>query len=58
MLIKYTVSVSFSTNQKLNTEQIEALCTQIAAQIEEPVTVYGDEVEYETQLINIAIGEE
>ena len=55
MKIQYTVSVSFNTNQKLDTEQIEALCTQIAAQVEEPVTIYGDEVEYDTELLTIKI---
>lgn len=54
---RYTVSVSFTTNQKLDTEQIEAICTQIAAQVEEPVTIYGDEVEYETELWAIQVKE-
>ena len=54
---RYTVSVSFTTNQKLDTEQIEAICTQIAAQVEEPVTIYGDEVEYETELVAIQVKE-
>ena len=55
MKIQYTISVSFNTNKKLETTEIEAICTQIAAQVEEPVTIYGEDVEYETELLNIQI---
>lgn len=55
MKIQYTISVSFTTDKKLDITEIEALCTQVAAQVEEPVTIYGDDVEYETDLLNIQI---
>jgi frataxin-like iron-binding protein CyaY len=58
MQIQYKISISFTTNQKLNSAEIDALCAQIAAQIEEPVTSQGDDVEYETNLLEIEIEED
>ena len=58
MQIQYKISISFTTNQKLNSAEIDALSAQIAAQIEEPVTSQGDDVEYETNLLEIEIEED
>jgi hypothetical protein len=55
MQVQYTISVSFSTDKKLDTTEIEALCTQVAAQVEEPVTIYGEDVEYQAELLTIQI---
>jgi hypothetical protein len=55
MQVQYTISVSFSTDKKLDTTEIEALCTQVAAQVEEPVTIYGEDAEYQTELLTIQI---
>lgn len=57
MQIQYKISISFITNKKLNSAEIDALSAQIAAQIEEPVTSQGDDVEYETNLLEIEIEE-
>lgn len=58
MTNKYTVSISFSTDKELSQEEMSALCMQVAAQVEEPVTGEGDDVEYTTQISTLEIKRE
>ena len=58
MTKKYTVSISFSTDKEISQEEMSALCMQVAAQVEEPVTGEGDDVEYTTQISTLEIKRE
>ncbi len=54
----YTISISFLTDKELSQAEISALCVQVAAQVEEPVTGEGDDVEYTTQISILEIKRE
>lgn len=47
------LSIQFETDRPLTEEETSALILQIVAQIEEPVTLEGDDVEYTTSAIMI-----
>ena len=55
MTNNYTILVSFSTDRELTQEEMSALCVQVAAQVEEPVTGEGEDVEYTTQISTLEI---
>jgi hypothetical protein len=50
MRTKYVLAVSFYTDRELTEEEAGALQLQVIAQIEEPVTLDGDDVDYRTEL--------
>ena len=54
----YTVSISFSTDKELTDDEISMLVLQLVAQVEEPVTGEGDNVEYTTQISKLEITKE
>ena len=47
----YTISLTFTTDRPLSDIELETLKSQLIAQIEEPVTADGDDVDYITNLI-------
>jgi hypothetical protein len=47
----YTISLTFTTDRPLSDIELETLKSQLIAQIEEPVTEDGDDVDYTTNLI-------
>lgn len=50
MRTKYVLAVSFYTDRELTEEEAGALQLQVIAQIEEPVTLEGEDVDYKTEL--------
>jgi hypothetical protein len=58
MRTKYVLSVSFYTDRELTEEEAGALQLQVVAQIDEPVTAEGDDVEYRTELYGCDIDKE
>ena len=49
----YTISFTFTTDRPLSEIELETLKSQLIAQIEEPVTADGNDVDYTTNLIEI-----
>jgi hypothetical protein len=47
------LSIQFETDRPLTEEEAGALVLQLMAQIEEPVTLEGEDVEYTTSAITI-----
>jgi hypothetical protein len=47
----YSINLAFTTNRALSDIELETLRSQLIAQIEEPVTADGDDVDYITNLI-------
>jgi hypothetical protein len=58
MKTRYVLAVSFYTDRELTEEEAGALQLQVIAQIEEPVTLEGDDVEYSTELYGSDIDKE
>jgi hypothetical protein len=58
MKTKYVLAMSFYTDRELTEEEAGALQLQVIAQIEEPVTLEGDDVEYTTELFGSDIDKE
>jgi hypothetical protein len=54
----YTISISFSTDKELTDDEISMLVLQLVAQVEEPVTGEGDNVEYTTKIVSIKTEQE
>jgi len=54
----YTISISFLTDKELTDEEISMLILQLVAQVEEPVTGEGDNVEYQTKIVAIKTEQE
>jgi hypothetical protein len=54
----YTVSISFLTDKELTDDEISMLILQLVAQVEEPVTGEGDNVEYQTKIVAIKTEQE
>ena len=50
MRTKYVLAVSFYTDRELTEEEAGALQLQVIAQIDEPVTLEGEDVDYSTEL--------
>jgi hypothetical protein len=50
MKIRYSLGVDFYTDRELTEEELGALQLQVIAQIDEPVTLDGDDVEYKVEL--------
>jgi hypothetical protein len=50
MKIRYSLGVDFYTDRELSEEELGALQLQVIAQIDEPVTLDGDDVEYKVEL--------
>ena len=50
MRTKYVLAVSFYTDRELTEEEAGALQLQVIAQIDEPVTLEGEDVDYHTEL--------
>ena len=46
MKIRYSLGVDFYTDRELSEEELGALQLQVIAQIDEPVTLEGDDVDY------------
>jgi hypothetical protein len=46
MKIRYSLGVDFYTDRELSEEELGALQLQVIAQIDEPVTLDGDDVDY------------
>jgi hypothetical protein len=58
MKTRYVLAVSFYTDRELTEEEAGALQLQVIAQIEEPVTLDGYDVEYNTELYGSDIDKE
>ena len=58
MRTKYVLAVSFYTDRELTEEELGALQLQVIAQIDEPVTLDGDDVEYQTELYGSDVDKE
>lgn len=58
MKTKYVLAVSFYTDRELTEEEAGALQLQVIAQIEEPVTLDGEDVDYRTELYGSDIDKE
>lgn len=58
MTNNYTISISFSTDKELTDDEISMLVLQLVAQVEEPVTGEGDNVEYQTKIVSIKTEQE
>jgi hypothetical protein len=50
MKIRYSLEVGFYTDRELTEEELGALQLQVIAQIDEPVTLDGDDVDYKVEL--------
>lgn len=50
MKIRYDLAVGFYADRELSEEELGALQLQVIAQIEEPVTLEGEDVDYKTEL--------
>jgi hypothetical protein len=58
MRTKYILSVGFYTDRELTEEELGALQLQVIAQIDEPVTLDGDDVDYRTELYGSDVDKE
>jgi hypothetical protein len=58
MRTKYALAVSFYTDRELTEEELGALQLQVIAQIDEPVTLDGDDVDYRTELYGSDVDKE
>jgi hypothetical protein len=58
MKTKYVLGVSFYTDRELTEEEAGALQLQVIAQIEEPVTLEGEDVNYSVELYGCDIDKE
>lgn len=58
MRTKYVLAVSFYTDRELTEEEAGALQLQVIAQIDEPVTLEGEDVDYSTELYGSDIDKE
>jgi hypothetical protein len=47
----YSINLVFTTDRPLSDEELDTLRMQVIAQIEEPVTVDGDDVDYSTTIV-------
>jgi len=47
----YSINLVFTTDRPLTEVELDTLRMQVIAQIEEPVTAKGDDVDYTTTLI-------
>ena len=54
----YTISISFLTDKELTDDEISMLILQLVAQVEEPVTGEGDNVEYNTKIVSVKTEQE
>jgi hypothetical protein len=54
----YTISISFLTDKELTDDEISMLILQLVAQVEEPVTGEGDNVEYKTKIVTVKTEQE
>lgn len=54
----YTISISFLTDKELTDDEISMLILQLVAQVEEPVTGEGDNVQYQTKIVAIKTEQE
>jgi hypothetical protein len=54
----YTISISFLTDKELTDDEISMLILQLVAQVEEPVTGEGDNVEYQTKIVSVKTEQE
>jgi hypothetical protein len=54
----YTISISFLTDKELTDDEISMLILQLVAQVEEPVTGEGDNVEYQTKIVAVKTEQE
>jgi hypothetical protein len=52
----YTLNASFVTDRELSEQELNAIVSQVAPQIEEPVTIEGAPVEYAIKLIACEVG--
>lgn len=58
MRTKYALAVSFYTDRELTEEELGALQLQVIAQIDEPVTLDGDDVDYRTEFYGSDVDKE
>lgn len=49
----YTINLTFTTDRPLSDIEVDTLKSLVIAQIEEPVTEDGDDVDYTTNLIEV-----
>ena len=54
---RYSLTIDFYTDRELTEDELGALQLQLIAQIEEPVTGEGDDVEYTTELHSLIVAE-
>lgn len=54
----YTISISFLTDKELTDDEISMLILQLVAQVEEPVTGEGEDVEYQTKIVSVKTEQE
>lgn len=47
----YSINLVFTTDRAISETELDTLRMQVIAQIEEPVTLDGDDVDYTTNLI-------
>jgi hypothetical protein len=58
MRTKYVLAVSFYTDRELTEKEAGALQLQVIAQIEEPVTLEGEDVDYSVEFYGSDIDKE
>ena len=49
----YSINLVFTTDRALSDEELDTLRTQVIVQIEEPVDLDGNDVDYTTNLIGV-----
>jgi hypothetical protein len=49
----YSINLVFTTDRPISEDELDTLRSQLLAQIEEPVTADGDDVDYTISLIKI-----
>jgi Fe-S cluster assembly iron-binding protein IscA len=47
----YSINLVFTTDRPLSDEELDTLRTQVIVQVEEPVDLDGNDVDYSTNLI-------
>lgn len=47
----YSINLVFTTDRPLTENELDALRSQVIAQIDEPVDEYGDDVDFTTTII-------
>lgn len=52
----YTLNASFVTNRELSEEELNAIVSQVAPQIEEPINDERSSVDYEVKLVTCEVG--